>query len=359
MFMHQPILPMLADIWLSPGASTIAGPVDWLFYFILYISTFFFFLILTLLIVFSWKYRYQPGKVQPDAPKHSTALELTWTFIPTVIVIVIFYYGFKQYLNLAVPPPNAYQITVIAQTWSYGFQYPNGSVDDKLHIPAGVPVEMLLESKDVIHGFYVPEFRVKKDIVPGRYNRLWFQCNIPDTYDIYCTQYCGQGHSKMRSTCTVESLAEFNNYLDRLSHPVGPKDQIGLHLYQTRGCMGCHTIDGSKGTGPTWKNMWGNNVDFESGPSLIVDAPYIRESILLPAAKIVKGFPNVMPSFQGQLKDWQIDDIIAFIQTLSDKYKPEPTTRPTSGPTTAPVTASAAAGAGANLAAIGPVDSAK
>ena len=161
---------------------------------------------------------------------------------------------------------------MIAQTWSYGFQYPDGSVDDKLHIPAGVPVEMLLESKDVIHGFYVPEFRVKKDIVPGRYNRLWFQCNIPDVYDIYCTQYCGQGHSKMRSKCTVESLAEFNNYLDRLSHPVGPPADLGRHLYETRGCMGCHTIDGSKGTGPTWKNMWGNNVDFESGPSLIVNA---------------------------------------------------------------------------------------
>lgn len=339
--MHQFILPMLADLWLPHGALTVAEPIDWLFYFILYICVFFFFLILGLVCVFSWKYRYQPGKTQGPAPKHSTALELTWTFIPTVIVIVIFYYGFKQYLNLAVPPPNAYEVIVIAQTWNYAFQYPDGSIDSKLHIPAGVPVNLILESKDVIHGFYVPEFRVKKDIVPGRYNRLWFQCNEPGVYDIYCTQYCGQGHSQMRSTCTVDPELDFKKYLTVLNTPVGPKDQIGRHLYETRGCMTCHTIDGSKGTGPTWKNIWGYEVQFESGPPLIVDAPYIRESILMPSAKIVKGFSNVMPSFQGQLKDEQINDIIAFIQTLSDKYTPPPTTGPTSGPSTKPVTASA------------------
>jgi cytochrome c oxidase subunit 2 len=187
---------------------------------------------------------------------------------------------------------------------------------------------------------------VKKDIVPGRFNRLWFQSNEAGTYDIYCTQYCGQGHSQMRSTVTVESRDAFKKYMHDLSEPVGPPAQIGRHLYETRGCMTCHSIDGSKGTGPTWKNIWGYEVQFESGPPLIVDRPYIKESILLPAAKIVKGFNNVMPSFQGQLDDRQIDDIVAFIQTLSDKYKPEPTTRPTSGPATAPVTASAITASG-------------
>jgi cytochrome c oxidase subunit 2 len=345
MFMHQSILPMLADIWMPRAASTVAQPIDWLFYLILYICIFFFFLILGLLVVFSWKYRYQPGKVQGPAPKHSTALELTWTFIPTVIVIVIFYYGFKGYLDLAVPPPNAYQVIVQAQTWSFAFQYPDGSVDNFLHIPAGRPVEMILSSKDVIHGFYVPEFRLKKDIVPGRYNTLWFQADEPTEpdhpYNIFCTQYCGQGHSKMRSTVTVDSRADFDKYIAILEKPVGPPAVIGKGLYVKRGCVGCHTTDGNRGTGPTWKNMWGYNVDFESGPSLTVDAPYIRESILQPSAKIVKGFNNVMPSFQGQLDDEKINDIIAYIQTLSDKYVPPPSTQPTSGPTTAPVTASA------------------
>ena len=337
MFMHQSISPMLADL-MSHGASTVSGQVDWLFYFILYICIFFFFLVLALVVAFSWLYRYQPGKVPGPAPKHSTALELTWTFIPTVIVIVIFYYGFKQYLDLAVAPPNVYQIIVIAQTWSYGFQYPDGSIDSKLHVPAGRPVELILESKDVIHGFYVPEFRVKKDIVPGRYNTLWFQCDEPGEYDVYCTQYCGQSHSQMRSTCTVQPQLEFKKYLTAIGAERRHRAEIGHHLYQTRGCMQCHTLDGSKGTGPTWKNIWGYEVQFESGPPLTIDAPYIRESILQPSAKIVKGFTNVMPSFQGQLKDSQIDDLIAFIQTLSDKYKPEPTTQPTTRPTTMPVT---------------------
>lgn len=337
MFMHQSISPMLADL-MSHGASTVSAQVDWLFYFILYICIFFFFLVLALIVVFSWLYRYQPGKVQGPAPKHSTALELTWTFIPTVIVVVIFYYGFKQYLDLAVTPPNAYQVIVIAQTWNYGFQYPDGSIDSKLHVPSGRPVELILESKDVIHGFYVPEFRVKKDIVPGRYNKLWFQCDEPGTYDVYCTQYCGQSHSQMRSTVTVESRADFKQYLTYIGTDHGPPAEIGKHLYQTRGCMQCHTLDGSKGTGPTWKNIWGYEVQFESSPTQIVDAPYIRESILQPSAKIVKGFTNVMPSFQGQLKDSQVDDLIAYIQTLSDKYKPEPTTQPTTEPATRPAT---------------------
>jgi cytochrome c oxidase subunit 2 len=344
MFMHQSILPVLADIWMPRAASTAAQPIDWLFYFILYICIFFFFLILGLLVAFSWMYRYQPGKTQGPAPKHSTALELTWTFIPTVIVIVIFYYGFKGYIDLAVPPPNAYEVIVLAQTWGYQFQYPDGAIDDVLHIPAGRPVELILNSKDVIHGFYVPEFRLKKDIVPGRFNRLWFQANEPTEpnkpYDVYCTQYCGQGHSTMRSTVTVDSRIDFDKYIYKISHFVGPPPAQGRHIYEKHQCIGCHSVDGTRMTGPTWKNMWGNPVDFESGPSLVVDAAYIRESILQPSAKIVKTFSNVMPP--QSLKDEEINEVIAYIQTLSDNYKPPATTQPTSGPATAPTTAPSA-----------------
>jgi cytochrome c oxidase subunit 2 len=330
MDLTHPFIGLLADFWQPARASTVAGDIDWLFYLIYWICVFFFFLILILVVTFCWKYRYREGYNPGPAPKHNTAAELTWTFIPTVIVIFIFYYGFKGYLNIAVAPPNSYEIVVDARTWSYSFVYPTGHIDNVLHVPAHTPVQMILSSEDVIHGFYIPEFRLKKDIVPGRYNKLWFQSDLPDTYDLYCTQYCGQGHSQMRSTVVVMEPADFRAWLDKATEAdnTGPPAELGKKIYLTRGCAGCHTIDGSKGTGPTWKNIYGYEVTFENAPSTMTDEAYIRSCILNPSARIVKGFANVMPSFQGVLKDRDIDNVIAFIKTLSDKYHPEPTTRP-------------------------------
>ena len=165
------------EFWMPPQASEMAGEVDWLFFFIFWICVFFFLLVLVLLVGFAWKYRYREGQPMLDAPKHNTALELTWTFIPTLIVIVIFFYGFKGYMHMVVPPPDSYEVDVTAHMWDYTFMYPNGQISDdsNMHIPVDTPVVFVMSSTDVLHGFYMPVFRIKKDVVPGRYNKIWVQ----------------------------------------------------------------------------------------------------------------------------------------------------------------------------------------
>ncbi len=174
-----------------------------------------------LLVTFVVKYRHQEGKVQESTAGHSTALELTWTIIPTIIVLVIFYFGFRQFLNLSVEPPNAYEITATGMMWNWQFTYPNGYVSPELHVPAGVPVRVILVSQDVIHSLFVPVFRVKKDVVPGRYNRIWFQAEKraettdADMYDLYCAAYCGTNHSTMTSHAFVHTQSDFRVWLDQ------------------------------------------------------------------------------------------------------------------------------------------------
>jgi len=199
--------------------------------FLLSEAVFFFLLILVLLVTFAWKYRYREGQPMLDAPKHNTALELTWTFIPTLIVIVIFFYGFKGYLQLAVPPPDSYEVDVTARMWSYSFRYPNGEQSNELHIPINTPVVFVLSSDDVLHGFYMPIFRIKKDVVPGRYNKIWVQATMPGTFDIFCTQYCGQDHSSMRNHVVVQSRADFIEWLGKLGGGSLPPVERGKYLW--------------------------------------------------------------------------------------------------------------------------------
>jgi cytochrome c oxidase subunit 2 len=340
-------LNILADVggtfWLPPRSSTYADDVDWLFWFIMAISVIFFLLITVLVVVFVWKFRYRPGVPMQDAPKHNTALELTWTFVPTVLVIIIFVYGFKGYLRMTVPPPNAYEIIVNGKMWKWTFQYPNGYQGDELHLPLGVPVSFILSSDDVIHSFAIPAFRVKKDVVPGRYNRMWAEPNEAGKFDIFCDQYCGDQHSLMRTQVQVESKAEFDAWLLKMSTKTYAFPYLhGQDLYLHKGCNGCHAIDTSPSapkTGPSWVNLYGNAVNFTDGGSVIADENYLRSMIVNPNNRIVVGYQGIMPSFQGLLKDktHDVDDLIAFIKTLSDKYHPSgPTSSPTSAPTTAP-----------------------
>ncbi len=337
-------LNMLADFggnfWLPPQASTIAQPVDWLFYFVFYICVFFFLLILVLLVGFAWIYRYREGHEPGDAPKHNTALELTWTFIPTVIVVIIFVYGFKGFLQMNVQPPDPYEIVVQGQMWHYSFRYPNGWVDKDLHVPMNIPVKFLLNSSDVIHGFYIPVFRVKKDVVPGRYNSIWIDANVAGVYDVFCTQYCGLGHSEMRAKATVESVADYKHWLDNTIAGL-PPDQLGQRYYQNYGCNQCHSVDGTAGRGPTWKDVYGSMVTLKDGKEL-VDENYLRYMIMVnPAngnAKQIPGFSPIMPSFVGTLNDRSTDALIAYIKSISVNYHPSlPTT--TTAPSAAPMNA--------------------
>jgi len=312
------------DMWMPPQASSQAGDIDWLFYVIFGICLFFFVLVCVLLVVFAIKYRYREGQEEIIVPRHSNALELTWTFIPTVIVFIIFYYGFRGYMDMVVAPPNAYEITVQAVQWGYTFDYPNGHADGTLHVPADMPVRLLLNSVDVLHGFYVPAFRVKKDIVPGRVNTLWFQANPPSgksaSYDVYCTQYCGRGHSEMRAVCVVQSQTDFVNWLANADAGLTPVER-GKLVY-ARSCALCHSIDGTIIKAPTWKDLYGSTVKFQDGTSEKADDDYLKFVITHANAKPIPGFDPIMPNFNAILRDKDVLDVIAFIKSDSKYYHP-------------------------------------
>ncbi|KXK31692.1 MAG: Cytochrome c oxidase subunit 2 precursor [Candidatus Hinthialibacteria bacterium OLB16] len=183
--------------WLPAQRSTYAGEVDALFYFILWLSVFFFSLIVGLMVYFVWKYRAREGHTSQPSPIHNTTLEVVWTIIPVLIVIVIFYMGFTGFMNIANPPQNAYEINVTGMKWKWLFTYPNGYVDEKLHVPVNRPIRLVMTSEDVIHSLYIPAFRMKMDVVPGRYHKIWFNANKEGEYDVYCAEYCGTSHSDM------------------------------------------------------------------------------------------------------------------------------------------------------------------
>ncbi len=306
-----------ASFWLPPKASTIDG-VDHLFYFILYVSAFFFVLIVGLMVYFVIAYRRRPGVAPQESPSHSTALELFWTAIPLLIVVYIFYEGFTSYLDMRNAPRNALEIRVVAKKWNWEFFYRNGASDAELHVPVGEPVRLVMESKDVIHSLFIPPFRIKSDLVPGRYTSTWFQATEPGTFGLYCTEYCGTKHSQMLSKVVVHERGEFEqwleeaaNFMDRMT-PV----EAGELLYDKKGCKQCHSIDGTRLAGPTFKGLWQSERRFTNADPVTAEENYIRESILNPRAKIVEGYQPVMPTYQGSLKDEEIGAIIEYLKTL-------------------------------------------
>jgi cytochrome c oxidase subunit II len=313
-----------SHLWLPPEASATAPEVDGIFHFIFYVSAFFFLLIVTLMVVFVVRYRRREGRMEAEpSPTHNTPLEITWTAIPVVLVIVMFVWGFKVFLDVNTPPADAYEVQVTGQKWKWQFTYPNGHIDEDLHVPVDRPIELVMTSEDVIHGFYIPAFRLKRDVVPGRYAKIWFRATEVGQYQIYCTQYCGTGHSTMWAKAVVHPPGGFENWLASAETALKGMTpaQLGEHIYKTRGCAQCHTVTGQPATGPSFLGIWGHPVALEGGKTVTVDENYVRESILDPTAKVVKGFQPVMPTYKGRLKDRDITDVIAYFKTLAAKPK--------------------------------------
>jgi len=305
--------------WLPEQASTTAGKVDFLFYFIFWISVFFFVLIVGLMLMFVLRFKRRDSDQAEESPHHNLPLEILWTVIPIILVIIIFVMGFKSYLETATPAQNAYEILVKGQKWNWFFTYPNGYTDSELHVPLDRPVRLTLTSEDVIHSLFIPAFRIKMDAVPGRYNSTWFQATKPGQYPLLCTEYCGTGHSDMLSWCVVHEAGEFEKWLqeagDFLS-TLSPAD-AGERLYQIKGCKQCHSVDGSAMVGPTFQGLYGATRNFKDGGSLAAEENYIRESVLEPLARVVTGYEPVMPTYQGKVTDAEITALIAYIKKLS------------------------------------------
>ncbi len=306
------------SFWLPPPASSTAPAVDSAFLLLLGISTFFFALIVLLGLWFAIRYRRRPETGPLPSPSHNTALEVLWLVIPLGIVGVIFYHGFSGYLQLRTIPRQAYEIEVVARKWSWLFSYPNGHKDENLHVPVDKPVRLVMRSEDVIHGLFIPAMRVQMDVVPGRYTRAWFRATKPGEYNLWCSQYCGTKHFDMRALVIVHRPGEFETWLAdaaKARETLSPVER-GRELYRINGCWSCHSIDGTAGTGPTFKGLFGREVQFQDGTSSVVDENYIRQSILDPQAKVVRGYQPVMNTYRGILSDEEISALIAFIKSL-------------------------------------------
>jgi len=348
-----PIYRLLAaqggeGFWFQRQASTSAQQIDWLFFLVFYISLFFFVLITTLMIVFVVRYRRRAGAGPEPSPSHSLLLETIWTGIPIALVLVMFYFGLRTYLDLRTAPANALEIQVQGQKWRWSYTYPQTGYEAwpasdeepaELHVPPNEPVRLVLSSADVIHGFFIPAFRLKMDAVPGRYNTMWFTATEPGEYMVQCSVYCGTRHSEMRSVCIVHpDRADFDRWLkaakEKTLGALTPAER-GRRLYIGKfGCAQCHTTDGRAGIGPTFKDVYGAETPLDNGSRVLADEDYIRESILDPGAKIVAGFRNEMPTFRGRITDKEIGELIEFIKSLSSHYHPEgaqPQAKPQAG----------------------------
>jgi cytochrome c oxidase subunit 2 len=321
-----PLCEMLVgDVFFPQQASTIAPGVDKLFYFIFWVCVFFFVLVVGCMVTFLVKYR-RTDNFDATGPTHNTLLEATWSVLPFFIVCYMFYEGVVGYMDLRSAPESAQEVKVRAKKWAWEFTYPNGYSSNELHVPPNTPVSLLMQSDDVLHSLFIPAFRVKMDVVPGRYTKLWFDATVPGKYDLECTEYCGEKHSEMLAVVTVHNdRAEYEAWLAKASDVFGPVDrgektlaEVGSELALRKGCGQCHSIDPqkSKKTGPAWWGIFGEDHKFVDGSAAKVDENYIRESILKPTAKVVQGYGGNMPSFAGQLKDREIDALIEYIKTL-------------------------------------------
>jgi cytochrome c oxidase subunit 2 len=370
------------DIWVRSAPSSTNGQYTddigmWIWWF----CVLWFVFLMALMGYFVAKYRRRKGKIAQRSAAHNTPLEIAWTVIPTLFLIYMFFQGFWSYFDKVVAPGNAVEMSVVAKKWNFSLTYPNGSETTYttvigaaeipvFYMPSNVPIKLKMISLDVNHSFFVPDFRIKEDIMHNRYTTEWFEAKDPigghihpksqaeviaateeakskgllytgptfvkeiagapyEDHWVFCAEYCGEQHSEMAAIIRVVKDDDFKKWLETIGINTKPLKEIGASVYKIKGCNQCHTIDGATSTGPTWKGMYGHAVEFTDGTSYTSEqmtdpvfyANYVRESIKTPAAKIVKGFgPNMPPQ---SLSEKQIDGVVSYLMSLSD-VKPPP-----------------------------------
>lgn len=326
--------------YMPEQASDFAPNVDWLNNWITDISLFCLVAICAVMLYYAIRYRHRPG-VKRETPQILTShfLEITWTVIPTLICIFIAFYGVVYYRDMRDPPSNTLDIQVWGKKWDWRFEYPNGKKTFKeFTVPVNQPIRLVMKSEDVLHSFFIPAMRVKKDVLPSEYTYLWFRPVKVGTYQTFCTEYCGTNHSAMLAKVHVVSQAEYDRWLNDNSEELirlrTPPGEVGKKLFTERGCNACHSLDGSRLVGPSFKGLWGKDERLVGGATAKVDENYVQESILNPNAKVVEGYAPVMPAFAGQLNDQEISALIAFIKDV-EKYSTQPTAATVAATTTA------------------------
>jgi cytochrome c oxidase subunit 2 len=304
--------------WLPEAASSFAGDMDALFMFVIWVTSIIFLLVVAAMGYFVTRYRRRHANERTTPVRESHVLEVAWVTLPTILSLLVFTWGFKNYVVLNTAPPDSYEIVVKGKKWFWEFHYPNGFVSvGELVVPQDRPVKLRMMSEDVLHSFFIPAFRVKQDVLPNRYTSLWFEATRADTFQVFCTEYCGTQHSGMLAEAVVMDQADFDTWLSTNSLPEGPSVEYGVQLYEQFQCQACHSIDGSRKVGPTFLGLWGDeNHEMSDGSTVVVDENYIRESILMPNAKIVAGYPAAMPANYSEWNEVQIESMIAWMKTL-------------------------------------------
>ena len=306
--------------WFPGSYSTLSDLVDVQYNAVLILSILFTIAIVFITLLFAVKYKKsKKNQVALSQVVHNDKLEIMWTFIPFLIVMAIFYWGFKDYLKLTVSPDNALEIQVVGKKWFWTFEYSEDGIKsiNDLVVPVNEPVKLIMSSDDVLHSFFIPNFRIKRDLVPNRYSNIWFEANKTGNYLALCTEYCGDAHSNMYANVKVVTRAEFEEWkTSSNSSDDLPLPELGKKLFKSKGCNACHSIDGSMKIGPSWKGAYGVERQLDTSEKVVIDENYLRESIVYPAKKIAKGYQNVMPSYAGLLTDREISGIIEYIKTL-------------------------------------------
>ncbi|HQR30188.1 MAG TPA: cytochrome c oxidase subunit II [Anaeromyxobacteraceae bacterium] len=306
--------------YMPERASSVADGVDLVFNLLFWVSAFFLAVIVVMTTVFVIRYRARAGRTGPEpSPDHSTKLELVWTVIPLAIVLGLFALSTQVYLSMLDNPEgkDAQRVQVTGKKWSWWFDHDGGKGSKELHLVQGRTVVLTLASLDVIHSFYVPEFRVKMDAVPGRFTRLVVTPTKAGTYPVLCTEYCGTNHSTMTSVTVVHpDQASYDAWLKEGQGKEETLLQLGIRVFEEKGCSACHSVDGTAGIGPSLKGLWGKDEKLAGGGTAKVDENYVRESIVRPGAKIVAGYDDMMPP--SPLEEREIQGIIAYMQSLKE-----------------------------------------
>jgi cytochrome c oxidase subunit 2 len=313
----------IADMWAGtplfpPQASTMASRVDDLYFFLLAVATFFSLLIAGLIVFYAVKYRRRSPHAVGARIVGGLVLELTWTIVPLLITMVIFVWGASVFFAMSRPPDETLNIYVVGKQWMWKFQHLDGQREiNELHVPVGRAVKLIMTSEDVIHDVFVPAFRVKADVLPGRYTSIWFQATTPGRYQLFCAEYCGTKHSGMTGEVVVMEPTEYQAWLSG-GNAEGSLASAGEKLFQDLACNTCHRSD-TQGRGPVLVGLFGKTQNLEGGGSIVVDEAYVRESILTPSAKITAGFQPIMPAFQGLITEEQLLELIEYVKAMQTR----------------------------------------
>src|ERR1700728_4386834 len=300
-------------------ASTMASHVDALYIFLLIVTGMMALLIFICLVYFAARFRHRPA-VPAEHIEVSMPLEITWSVIPFFIFMIIFAWGAVVFFKERTPPADATEVYVVAKQWMWKLEHAEGQREiNELHIPVGRDVKLIMTSQDVIHSFYIPAFRIKQDVLPGRYTVEWFRATKPGVYHLFCAEYCGTQHSGMVGDIVVLEPAQYEAWINGGS--TGPLSVAGEKMFAELGCSTCHRSD-TQGRGPNLQGVFGKPVQLEDGRTVTADENYVRECILDPGAKRVKGFQPIMPTFQGLVSEEQVNALVAYIKSIS-AAKPE------------------------------------